>query len=182
MEVLDESKFFWSPLFVFSLILGWNMASIRLSGAQSQRTTLQVVGMHHGRKINDTKTVPCKNTACLTIAIFMDIQPKMSKFLPKNHPKFQLTVLRLGAALAPSGYEFMFWWPVQGVTFATFPVIFACGFIKLLPLSRKLKGQVVTSLVPVEKRVKLAQQKDKINKYKYQIHIYLNSTSSWNDK
>ena len=28
----------------------------------------------------------------------------------------------------------MFWWPVQGVTFATLPVAFACGFIKLLLL------------------------------------------------
>ena len=29
-------------------------------------------------------------------------------------------------------YEFMFWWPVQGVTFATLPVVVACGIIKLL--------------------------------------------------
>ena len=26
----------------------------------------------------------------------------------------------------------MFWWPVQGVTFATLPVVVACGIIKLL--------------------------------------------------
>jgi len=32
----------------------------------------------------------------------------------------------------------MFWWPVQGVTFATLPVVFACGFIKLLRLGRIL--------------------------------------------
>eukprot|EP00435_Cladocopium_sp_Y103_P014104 s1122_g3.t1 len=54
-----------------------------------------------------------------TLVAWAGIRLKVRK---ANQPPFRLLEC----------YEFMFWWPVQGVTFATLPVVFACGFIKLL--------------------------------------------------